>query len=46
MNNIDDKINKFFDHSHNNEIPHQQKSFNDEEEDYIQENSALSSNAK
>jgi hypothetical protein len=36
MNNIDDEINKLFNHPHNNEILHQHKSFNDEEEeDYI-----------
>jgi hypothetical protein len=38
MNNIDDKINKLFNHPHNNKILHQHKSFNDEEEEYIQEN--------
>jgi hypothetical protein len=38
MNNIVDEINKRFTQSHNNEISHLHKPFNDEEEKYIQEN--------
>jgi hypothetical protein len=35
MNEIDEDINILFNHPHNSEIFDQDKSFNDEEEDYI-----------
>jgi hypothetical protein len=46
MNKIDEDINILFNHPHNNEILHQNKSFNDEEEEHIQENCTLSLFAK
>jgi hypothetical protein len=46
MNKIDEKINIRFNHPHNNEILHKHKSFNEEEDEYIQENHTLSFLAK